>query len=308
MSGAYQTSRKEQAHEDSAWAVLWTNDDKIVSGSIDETVKVWAPKTETSPVPKLEEVSTFTGHFLGVVSMSASSDGRLCACSSLDGRLRIWNLDDKSLVKLIDPGPVEAWTVAMHPQGQLVAAGSQTGNVNIFGVGAQGDKPEAVLTPHNKFIMSVAYSPDGRLVASGAMDGAVHVMDSVSGNLIRKLEGHSKAVRGLSFSPDSKVLLTGCEDMTVIMHDVSQPSGTVATLTGHDSWVLSVAHSPAGGECITGSSDKRVRVWDLGQRQCVYTSKDHTDQVWSVDYNSSGSKFVSASDDGSVMCGVQVTG
>jgi len=66
--------------------------------------------------------------------------------------------------------------------------------------------------------------------------------------------------------------------------------------------------SPAGGECITGSSDKRVRVWDLGQRQCVYTCKDHADQVWGVCYNSSGSKFASCSDDGSIVVGSKVTG
>ena len=47
--------------------------------------QVWKPTSDTN-VPKLEEVSTFAGHFLGVVSMSASVDGRLCAVSSLDGK------------------------------------------------------------------------------------------------------------------------------------------------------------------------------------------------------------------------------
>jgi hypothetical protein len=40
---SYQTSKREAAHEDSAWSVLWTAGDKIVSGSIDETVKVLCP-------------------------------------------------------------------------------------------------------------------------------------------------------------------------------------------------------------------------------------------------------------------------
>ncbi len=55
----------------------------------------------------------------------------------------------------------------------------------------------------------MAYSPDGKLVATGALDGAVHVIDSVSGNLIRKLEGHSKSVRSLSFSPGVYVCFCG---------------------------------------------------------------------------------------------------
>lgn len=28
----------------------------------------------------------------------------------------MWNVDDKLINKVIDPGPVEAWTVALHPQ------------------------------------------------------------------------------------------------------------------------------------------------------------------------------------------------
>ena len=37
----YQTVKREGAHEDSVWGVVWTQDDKLISGSIDETVKVW---------------------------------------------------------------------------------------------------------------------------------------------------------------------------------------------------------------------------------------------------------------------------
>ena len=89
-----------------------------------------------------------------------------------------------------------------HAQGNLLAASSQTGSVNVFSINSPAsDKPEAVFSHHNKFLLSVAYSPDGKMVATGAIDGAVHVIDSVSGNLIRKLEGHSKPVRSLSFAP-----------------------------------------------------------------------------------------------------------
>jgi hypothetical protein len=63
---SYQTSKREAAHEDSAWSVLWTAGDKIVSGSIDETVKVqslpprpvfsrkaFAPPAASSPLSSL---------------------------------------------------------------------------------------------------------------------------------------------------------------------------------------------------------------------------------------------------------------
>ena len=36
----YHTSRKPAAHDDSIWAVTWPTEDKLITGSIDETVKV----------------------------------------------------------------------------------------------------------------------------------------------------------------------------------------------------------------------------------------------------------------------------
>ena len=88
----FQTSKRESSHDDSAWSVLWTADDKIVSGSIDETVKVskifvdssfcifnadlqvWKPigDIESKP-PSLEFWDVYKDHFLGVVSMSSSA-------------------------------------------------------------------------------------------------------------------------------------------------------------------------------------------------------------------------------------------
>lgn len=51
--------------------------------------------------------------------------------------------------------------------------------------------------------------------------------------------------------------------------------------------------------CLS-SSDKKVKIWDIGARQCVHTFNEHEDQVWSVAYNEDGSQAVSCSDDKSI--------
>ena len=197
LSVRYQTSRKTSAHDDSIWAVTWPTEDKLITGSIDETVKVWKPSDE-----HIEVTSTMPGHFLGVVSLASSKDGRLCAVSSLDGRVKVWNVQDKVIQNTIDPGPVEAWSIAFHPHGSLLASGSQSGHINVFAVadksetGGDNNKPEHTIDPKGKFVLSVAYSPCGRLIASGAqvfrckkkkasgaLDGVICLFDSESRNV-----------------------------------------------------------------------------------------------------------------------------
>jgi WD repeat-containing protein 61 len=79
-----------------------------------------------------------------------------------------------------------------------------------------------------------------------------------------------------------------------------QNNSSVAHLSGHGSWVLSVAANPNGKSFATGSSDAKVKVWDLGQRQCVQTFQQHEDQVWAVAYNEAGTQLVSGGDDKSL--------
>eukprot|EP01050_Picozoa_sp_SAG11_P024255 SAG11_NODE_5111_length_1660_cov_1.500961_1_plen_181_part_00 len=164
---------------------------------------------------------------------------------------------------------------------------------------------EGVLDPHGNFAMSVACSPDNKLVAAGDVSGHVTVFDLQSASPVMKLEGHAMSVRALAFSADSSTLLTGSDDKQIHLYDVKNGgSGTaVASLGGHSSWVLGLAHSPnPGSSAFTScSSDGKVKFWDLRRREDIHTSDAHGDQVWSVAYNASGTRLVSASEDKSII-------
>uniref|UniRef100_H3AS02 Superkiller complex protein 8 n=1 Tax=Latimeria chalumnae TaxID=7897 RepID=H3AS02_LATCH len=272
--------KQEQAHDEAIWTVAWGMSDNgfrtiFLTGSLDDLVKVWKWANK-----KLELQWALEGHQLEVVSVDISHIGTIAASSSLDAGKQI---------KLLDAGPVDAWSVAFSPDSKYLATGSHLGKMNIFGV--ESGKKEFSLDTRGKFILSIAYSPDGKYLASGALDGIINIFDIATRKLLHTLEGHTMSIRSLAFSPDSQLLVTASDDGYIKTYDV-QHASLAGTLT-----VLSIAFCPDDTHFVSSSSDKSVKVWDAGSRTCVHTFFDHQDQVWGAKYNGNGSKIVSVGDD-----------
>lgn len=125
--------------------------DFIVTGSLDDTVKVWNVEDK-----KMELRQQLSGHSLGVVSVAVSNDGSTIASSSLDSGLCIWSADTGQLLNQTALGPVDLWTVTFSPDGKHVISGSHEGKISLYSV--ETAKPELVLDPQNgKFTLSIAY-------------------------------------------------------------------------------------------------------------------------------------------------------
>eukprot|EP00798_Chlamydomonas_sp_ICE-L_P003031 gene3031-13056_t len=301
------TLHKTVAHEEGVWSASWIpGSNKILSGSVDESVKIWEDGQDG-----LQFLHTNQGHTLGVISAAVDSRGEYAAVSALDSVIRVWNLNDHSTMALIEAVTTETWAVDFMPrtgdQIMLASAGGSRGAVLIWDLGSESPVVQSELflpaAPEDKqkkerFVLSVAYSPDGKRLACGAMDGTVAVFDVETGALLKDagLQGHHKPVRSLAFTPDSRSLLTACDDMHVNMYDVDN-SSLIESFSGHESWVLSVHCHPNGNAFVSGGSDSKVKLWDFGTRTCVQTLADHNDQVWSVAFSGDGNRVVSASDD-----------
>ena len=67
--------RCSPAHSDSIWTLQWSASDKIISGSVDETVSVWRFKDEKDG--SLQKLMSLDGHQLGVISVAAHPKGNL---------------------------------------------------------------------------------------------------------------------------------------------------------------------------------------------------------------------------------------
>lgn len=306
--GVYRLSRKaEAAHADAIWSVAWNpSTNLIVTGSADETVKVWSPaELSTTRLIREPEVKA------AVVGVATSLSGTIAAASSLDGNIRVFDLsassssgDEKKAESshLIEAGSLETWTIALSPNGELLASGTHQGGVNIFSTKDSKEPKKAALQSDSKFTMSVAYAPNGSMLASGGYDGAVHVFDTETAKSIQKFSTHVKPVRGLAFSPDSGLLFAVSDDQHISIYE-TKGLQQIALLSGHQSWVLGVAVHPSGQQFATCGFDRKVRIWDLRSpsRDCLHTFDAHKEAVWSLAYSPDGKQLASVGDDGALV-------
>jgi len=177
------------AHDDGIWTVVWAKNDVhnyIITGSLDDTVKSWYWNGTT-----LECQHKLLGHKLGVISVDIDASGLRAVFSSLDSQIKVWDLEKGQLIKSIDPGAANTWTVTISKDASFAAAGSNTGEIHIFRIkDTEGDNSGGTLSKlatQGAFIGSVIFSPDSRRLAASAWDGKIYIFDLEQGTLVHTI-------------------------------------------------------------------------------------------------------------------------
>jgi WD40 repeat protein len=184
---------------------------KVASGSEDQTVKLWNPKTG-------DLLRTFTGHGGEKNSIAFSHDGSTLAISMSDQSVSLY---DPSAGKLIRSfvGSQIGGPLAFSPDDRLLITKSTTEKGNLRLWETQTGKLFQVLAGHTGPIVGIAYSPDGKLIASVGADKSLKLWDAQAGKFLMNLTGFRFSLNDVTFSPDSKIA-AGADDVTVFFWDV----------------------------------------------------------------------------------------
>jgi WD40 repeat protein len=208
--------------------------------------------------------------FVFSVRFSRGGDFLLTLCG--DGLIRRWDLA-RGQVQGTVPGHSPNTTLALHPSGSPVAAGTDDGSVRFWDTGslAEARPPLHVL---NDRARSVAFSPDGKRVAVGGAGGKVVVCEYPEGKVLKTIDGKAEAMN-VCFSPDGQWLAASYAVPDPVVRVVGLTRPGARTLIGHTGNVNGLAFGPDGKVLMTAASDGTLRLWDLTgreDRQLVYDS------------------------------------
>ncbi len=185
-------------------------------------------------------------------------------------------------------------SVALSPDGTLLAAGTANGEVRLWDV--QSGVPLGICQGHTDWVRSVAFSPDGSSVLSGSDDQSIRLWDVKTTQCLKIFYGHTNRVRSVAFAPNGTLAASGGDDHTVRVWDI-RTAECLHTLEGHTSRVWSVAFGCESDIVVSGSHDRAMKLWNVQDGVCIKTFLGHKDAICSVAFSADGKYLASSGDD-----------
>ena len=150
-----------------------------------------------------------------VWSVDFTPAGDKIAAAIEDGTVRIWNIEDQTLLKSFNAHRGIVWMVAYHPTRRLVMTSGDDSTVKLW----DADSFELV-TEWNaeSAVRSVAFSPDGSRIVAGNREGKLHIYDIDSGQEVVTAT-HPGSILGVDYSHDGKLIASVGSDKIVRIFD-----------------------------------------------------------------------------------------
>ncbi len=165
----------------------------------------------------------------------------------------------------IQSGPERLQSVAISPEGDLVAAGL-IHEVRLWSL-RDGSLVDTI--EHRNVAEDIAFSPDGTLLAAGVTTGGAQLSSVADAAEVARLgSGYNNRV---AFAPDGQTVATGNRQGIVYIWDVDSGEQIDEWAIPDADNVTALAYSPDGSLLAAGHWDGYVYLWRTGNGTLVDT-------------------------------------
>ncbi len=158
-----------------------------------------------------EPLFSLSDHISVLTAARWNKDETSLATAGFDGRVRVWDVDKRTVSLAIDARSEPVRGLDWHPNGRWIAAGSDDKQINIWNV--ESGEHRAELSGHSERVDRVAWSPTGDRLASTSQDGTVRIWNfdvpSPHRFIVTSSSGERSRHATLTWSPQEDSILVG---------------------------------------------------------------------------------------------------
>jgi|GEM_PF-2871155 len=252
----------------SSWRQMRFEKDAFFSGIHDRLLG----KSDKGEIAGVQRYATLQGLGHKVEQLAYLPGTRKIIEAGGDDLIRIRNYGPGSKVSSIKTGGHAVSSIAVSPDGRIIAAGTDEGEI-IFWHSRAGYSLLRRSMVHRGAVKAMDFSHDGRFFASGGADGTMVIRTIATGREKKVNAWNGRQVACLSFVADGLELVTGSDEGEIKIW-AARGKNCLHRLTAHDAPVASLAVAPKGDFFATAGDDA-IKIWDIHTGQCLEQLPGH---------------------------------
>lgn len=193
-------------------------------------------------------------------SIAISPTNQTLAVGCSNGKLKVYNLVNGSLLHDINAHTSWVTSVSYSSDGQYLVSGGSDDKVKLWDSAGNNI---CTFSGHSNDVTQVKFTHDDTYILSSSKDKTIRIWNVASQQWVKTLSGHLGSVNSIAVSPNNQFIVSGSSDSTCKIWDIASGS-SIETFGVKDSGVVnSVAWSPLGDRIVTGNERSDVTMWKL---------------------------------------------